>query len=366
MAGWLVDCRLRRPWAGVLERAGVVVALMLDFAPRIRTLGPGEIIREDGFYNIPIERHHSQCCDGVSVTSGILRKMELYSPLEVWAFHDLNPERWEPLTSDALNEGAALAALLEGGMPALLERFVVLDADAPSRPTAAQRAAFARTGKWSDSAAPRAAFWDEVEASGKVALKPAQVQLLVDMARTLAVDPAAQAALDGEPEITMAVYDEETDLWKMARPDLVNFDGMVNDFKKMNAGGRPFDWRLVDRRIEDNGYDMQLAFAAECFEALTGFWPEEAAIVAQSDARPHPVIVREISEEDLRLGQFRNRAALRRFRECLDSGRWPGPGEDVGAFQRSEKGRERLMMRMDIQTAPEAPETEASEPTMMG
>lgn len=335
----------------------------------IRTLRPGERIAENGFYNIPIEVHHSQCCDGISVTSGVLRKMELYSPFETWAFHDLNPDRWEAEPSDALNEGAALAALLEGGMPALLERFVILDADAPRRPTAAQRRAYERTGEWSPAAAHGAEFWGEIDTSGKVPLKPKQVELLADMARTLAMDPAAQAALDGEPEITMAVFDEETRLWMLSRPDLVNFDGMVCDFKKISAQGRPFDWRLVDRRIEDNGYDMQLGFAAECFEALTGFWPGEAAIVAQSDARPHPVIVREIAEEDLRLGQFRNRAALRRFRECMDLGRWPGPGEDVGAFQRSEKGRERLMARMDIQTPPEAAEAapERDEPiTMMG
>ena len=41
----------------------------------IRTLADGELIAEPGFYNISLDRHHAQPCNGPSVTSGILRKM---------------------------------------------------------------------------------------------------------------------------------------------------------------------------------------------------------------------------------------------------------------------------------------------------
>ena len=43
----------------------------------IRTLADDEQITEPGFYAISLDRHHSQPCDGPSVTSGVLRKMEL-------------------------------------------------------------------------------------------------------------------------------------------------------------------------------------------------------------------------------------------------------------------------------------------------
>lgn len=322
----------------------------------------GELIREPGFYRTPIDWHHSQCCDGVSVTSGTLRKMELCTPADVWAFHALNPDPWEPEETEALHLGRAMAAFVEGGMDQVEREFLILTGGEPRRPTAAQRRAYERVGEWSDAARPGAEFWAEADAEGKPVLTAKQAKLIASMGRALAADPAAQAVLDGEPEITMAWKDEETGLWFLARPDLVNFDGFVGDYKKMASGGQPFSYRVVDRRITDHGYDMQLAFAAEVFERLTGFWPDQAAIIAQWDKRPHHIILREIAEEDLRLGQFRNRAAARRFRECLEIGHWPGPGEDVGAYQRPDWQRDWLMQRQDTETGrQEAPESEGAD-----
>ena len=51
--------------------------------PEIRTLAPGEKITEPGFYRIDLDVHHSQCCDGFSVTSGVLRNIHLKTPGEV-------------------------------------------------------------------------------------------------------------------------------------------------------------------------------------------------------------------------------------------------------------------------------------------
>jgi len=59
----------------------------------IRDLAADQIITEPGLYRMSLERHHSQPSAGVSVTSGILRKMELATPADVWAFHQLNPAR---------------------------------------------------------------------------------------------------------------------------------------------------------------------------------------------------------------------------------------------------------------------------------
>jgi len=155
------------------------------------------------------------------------------------------------------------------------------------------------------------------------------------------------AAMAGVPEVTMAAYDPGTDLWMLARPDTANFDGTVTDYKKMNTQGRPFSWRLVDQRITEHGYDMQLAFAATCFEEITGAWPGMAAIIAQVDQPPHHVILREVNEDDLRLAQWRNRRAMRRFRACLDSGNWSGPGDDVGAYIRPDWNRALILSVME-------------------
>ena len=318
----------------------------------IRTLGPDEKITEPGFYNISLDRHHSQPCDGPSVTSGVLRKMELATPADVWAFSQLNPDRWVQDDKTALRLGRAMAAYIEGGMEEVAKHFLVLPEDKPRRPTPAQIKAYA-DGKYTEAGTRSVEFWAALDTDPRDQITDAEQKMIEDMGKVLAADPMASAVMGGIPEITMAYQDDQTGLWLLARPDTVNFDGTVTDFKKVNTQGRPFNYRVVDSRITEHGYDMQLAFAAEVFEALTGQWPSSAGIIAQWDAKPHHVILREIAEEDLRIGQFRNRRAISRFAECLKSNYWPGPGDDVGAYQRPQWQRDMLLQEMNTEgTAP--------------
>ena len=72
---------------------------------QILTLKDDEKIAEPGFYAISLDRHHNQPCDGPSVTSGVLRAMELQTPADVWAFSRLNPDRFEKEQTTALPIG---------------------------------------------------------------------------------------------------------------------------------------------------------------------------------------------------------------------------------------------------------------------
>lgn len=314
----------------------------------IRTLGPDEKITESGFYNISLERHHSQPCDGVSVTSGILRTMEQATPADVWAFHQLNPDRWDREETDALRLGVAMALFVEGGKDAVLTKFKLHADDKPRRPTRPQIEAYDK-GAPTEAGRASVEYWRAVDAEPSAYLTPQELETICEAGKVLAADPAAAAVMGGIPEVTMAVQDERTGLWLLSRPDTVNFDGSVTDYKRIAAAGEPFTARLVDHRITKHGYDMQLGFAAEVFELLTGSWPQVAGIVAQAAAKPYHVVLREISEEDLRIGQWRNRRAIDRFAECLASGHWPGPGEHVGAYQRPEWQREMLLKEMNTE-----------------
>lgn len=313
--------------------------------PHIRVLRENDKISEPGFYRIPMERHHGQPCDGVSVTSSILRTMELQTPADVWDFHALNPDRWERDDKPAFRQGRAMAALIEGGLDALNEQFIVLPVDKPNRPTAAQIKAYDE-GRATDAGMRSVDFWCKIEADPRSILKPDELELILSMGKVLAKDAAACAALAGEPEITMAWYDDETDLWCLSRPDQLSFSGLLSDYKKMATRGSPFNHHLVDRRITDHGYDMQMAFAAEGFQELTREWPSAVGLVCQCDAKPYHVILRPILDEDLEIGVFRNRRARRRFRKCLDTGLWPGPGDDCGAYKRPEWQRAALIEQM--------------------
>ncbi len=319
----------------------------------IRTLADGEKITEPGFYRISLSVHHGQPCNAPSVTSGVLRQMELATPADVWARSRLNPLRWAIKETDALRLGTAMACVVEGGSDELLHKFKIHAVDKPRRPFPAQIKAYDE-GRATPAATESVEYWravdndpDTVDGEPYGWLTVAETETILAMGKVLALDPAAIAVMGGEPEITMAVQDERTGLWLLSRPDTVSFDGMLSDYKKIATMGEPFSYRIVDKRIERHGYHQQIAFACDVFEQLTGNWPM-GGIVAQWDQPPHHVIVREITDECLRIGQFQNRRAIDRFEECLTSGNWPGPGDDIGAWQPSEYFWKKLQGEMQI------------------
>lgn len=307
----------------------------------IRTLAEGDKITENGFYNIPLSVHHNQPCDGFSVTSGVLRAMELDSPAEVWAFHKCNPNGRVKPTTPAMYMGAAMAALISGGMDELRKQFLVLKKDVPRRPTEAQRLAYDEKRDCSAATLKSCRFWDKVAADGRPPLTYDERQELLEMSKVLAQDPAAQVAMEGLPEITMAVFDEESRLWLLSRPDTVSPEnGVMSDYKRMAAGHSRFNGHLVDRRIEAEGYGMQMAFGCDVYHRLTGNLTFDQWIVAQSVVYPYHVIPRGLDEAVIRQDVFRVRKQIKRVRECLDTGIWPGPGHEIGYFRRSDRFQE--------------------------
>ncbi|MFY0633646.1 MAG: PD-(D/E)XK nuclease-like domain-containing protein [Vannielia sp.] len=384
----------------------------------IRTLKDGEKITEPGFYRIPLDQHHSQPCDGVSVTSGILRAMDSQTPEDVWAFHQLNenteptplaPKKYVREETDALRLGAAMAAFIEDGIDGLKELykilppdkpnrptpvqmekwgpyigkklgdlFMTIPEDAPRRPTKAQLAALDAGKPVSDTAQESIRFWAAVENDPREVIKPAdleslrkgltsisfwqnvdadprrelsdtELRLLSEMGEVLVANDMARLALSGEPEITMAYKHEPSGLWVLSRPDNVTFDGQTADYKKVSTQGRAFTTSLCDRRIEEHGYDMQMALAGEALEQLGVGWPTAVGLVFQKDKPPYSVILRDLLEEDLQIARWRNHSAIMRFAECLDSGRWPGPGEHVTAYQMPDWKREKYLELMNVE-----------------
>lgn len=319
---------------------------MLD-SPTIRTLADGEKITEPGFYRMPLEIHHAQPCDGISVTSSVLRTMELETPGDYWAFSLLNPDRYEKEQTTALRLGRAMAAWVEGGEEEARRHFMVLPETKPNRPTPAQRKAYDE-GRATEKGAESVEFWAKVEADPRDHVTAEEWQMICGMGRVLEADPHAAATLGGVPEITAAWFDEINQLWVLSRPDLVNFRGMVSDYKTATPMKR-FNLAYCDREITDRGYDMQLSLAAEAMEQLTGDWPDLAAVTFQLKKPPYHVIPRSIEEEDLRIAAWRNRRARARFRECLDSGHWPGPGEVFTSYHRPQWQRDMLLEIMNTE-----------------
>lgn len=313
----------------------------------IRTLAKGEKITEAGFYNIPMSVHHNQPCDGYSVTSSVLRKCEKGTPADVWAYHPDNPDREEDTDSDAMKMGRVMAAFIEEGLEGLNKQCFVLPTPKPSRPTEAQIAKYMK-GEGTEAGIKSIEYWAKMDADPRDQITEDQLKLIIKMGKVLAKDPAACAALGGIPEITMAWRDERTGIWCLARPDQISFSGMVSDYKKVATRGGYLNGWVIDRRIEEYGYDMQMAFACEGFYQLTRNQPSQVGLIFQWEKAPHHVILREIDQEELAIAKFQNDRSLLTIAECMNSGHWPGPGEHVGRFVRNEKNRERLLNEMQI------------------
>lgn len=313
--------------------------------PEIHDLESDEIITSPGFYRLPIDRHHGQPCDGPSVTSGQLRNLNTHGPEYVWSFSPLNTDRYERPETDALREGRAMAALVEGGLAELEAHFMVLAHDRPNRPTLQQLEAI-KAGTATRSAYKAYDYWSKVDADHRTPITETQFETIVAMGKKLADDPIASAALRGLPEITMAWFDEATQLWVLSRPDILTFDGMNTDFKKVGVRDGQLTTLMVDKKIDQFRYDMQLALAVEAMEELGMPRPTTNGLVFQMDTAPYSILPRALSDDDIEIGRFENRRQRRIFRDHLDAGHWPGPGENVGEYRRREAETERYMEEM--------------------
>ena len=312
-------------------------------------LGKTDRIDTPGFYRLPLSKHHGQPCVGPSVTSSVLREYETpgCTLQDIWIYSPWNDERAPRVDTDALREGRAMACLIEGGEALLREQFVVLPEGAPRKPTQQQIEAFLE-GRASEAAERSCSFWIRIDSDPRTPLKHDEFETLIAMSEVLMDDPAA-AALNGEPEITMAWHDEEHDLWVLSRPDQVDFSGMVSDYKKIHSKGRYFSTWTVDNAISEFNIHMQMALAWEALEKLTGEFPSEVGVVAQCGEFPFHVIPRQIDEDDLIIGQAQNRRARRALSEALKSGHWPGPAEHIGSYQMPKGRRDRLVEELETE-----------------
>lgn len=305
--------------------------------PDIIDLSDGQQVTEPGAYRCSMAHYHSQgICPGPSISSSGLRKIWSEGPWHFWATSDLNPNRYpakEP--SPALILGRAAHSLILGD-EVFSETFTYYPKDAPRRPTAAQIAAFERTGKWSDAAKEGAEFWEkfDAQAQGRTLLSEEQVEAVLRMAENIQKNPLAMQMLTGvRAEVSMIWRDEATGVWVKSRPDMLPDNGAdAADLKTFSARGSNLKL-AVQRSITDRGYHSQMALAQEGAERVFGVSASEFVLVFVETTIPHEVIPVRLDEESLHIGRIQNRHALDTFARCLKSGEWPGVVEGVLDYQ---------------------------------
>lgn len=173
----------------------------------------------------------------------------------------------------------------------------------------------------------------EAEAQGLVVLKPDELAAAERMADAVLRHPTASALLTapGRSEVSMFWRDPAFDLIRRCRWDRLTDDGIGIDLKT-TKDAEPEALRKTITLEAGYGYDLSaawyLAVAAGLGVDITAY-----ALVFVESTQPHPVVVVEPTQF-LDRGTALATKALRIYRDCLDTGQWPGYA-DTGFLQLS-------------------------------
>lgn len=173
----------------------------------------------------------------------------------------------------------------------------------------------------------------EAREAGEVPLKPAEYQMVHEMADALRQHPIASLLFDpeyGSPERSLFWRDEKTDVMRRARLDWLPNPRtgrlIIPDYKTCRSA-HP---EKLQKAIDEFGYHQQDDTYRSGCHAL-GIADEDAAFVfvCQEKTAPYVITVIEVNATARRIGAARNRRALETFAHCTATGYWPGYSDDV-------------------------------------
>lgn len=257
-----------------------------------------ESITVPGVYDIPADVYHRDPVEGGSLSSsGARRLLESPARFRYDQDHPSAPKREFDL-------GHAAHQLVLGAGPEL----VYIDAD-----------------EWRTKAVKEEVA--AVRAAGKVPLRPSDWAAVLDMAAALRKHPLAGPLLtagSGVAEQTVVWRDATTGMWCRAMVDWLR-GRIVVDYKTTTDASND----ALRRAIATYGYYIQAAHYLDGVAAVTGI---EAGFLfmAQEKDPPYLVNVVQCDDEYLAIGRARIARAREIYRDCTESGIWPGyPTDDI-------------------------------------
>lgn len=248
------------------------------------------------------------------------------SALRVFArspWHYRNRIEIEP-TRPMLRGTLAHCALLEPA--ALHQRYAVVPADAPRRPTKAQWAAK----KPSPDSQSAMAWWTAFgeQCAGREIVTAAEYDITQLQLAAIAANPMlAEAFASGRGEVSAFWIDEETGLYCKARPDWI---GVVSDGAcdvldlKSTADESPNGFGRAAARM---GYHLQRAHYVDGVEHAGGLKVSRFIFAAVTSARPVLAVPYILTDEIAQQAADERRELLERFAWCKREDQWPAYGE---------------------------------------
>jgi hypothetical protein len=239
--------------------------------------------------------------DGPSLSASIAHILDTRSPLHAWtAQPKLNPD-YERETEPKFDLGTCVHALFLQGIDV---------------------AHVGHYDNWRSNDAK--AFAAEARMDGRIPLLAKDYERVQAMHAAMTkkiteydVDPPLFTA--GREEVTLVWH--EDDVTCRARIDWLTDDHSV--IEDVKSTSRSAEHAAFARRIPDLGYDLKAAFYLRGLKALTGVDATFRWTVIETQP-PYELSVVTPGPDVLALGEAKVERALRIWRECLSTGRWPG------------------------------------------
>ena len=174
---------------------------------------------------------------------------------------------------------------------------------------------------------------DRAHADGAVPLLIADYLVAQEMAAAIRAHPIASALFNpehGRPEQTLVWQDQRAGIWRRARLDWLpdNRDGrmVVPDYKTTICAA-PDE---LPRIIHNYGYHQQADWYLDGVRSL-GLADDAArfVLVLQEKTPPYLVTVAQPTDYALSVGHDLNARAVDIYRQCRETGHWPGYSDDV-------------------------------------
>lgn len=160
---------------------------------------------------------------------------------------------------------------------------------------------------------------DEQRAVGLIPVSPADVRHVEAMAESVLSNPTARAILEGITEREVSIFTNVEGVPVRARFDLYN--GTRAGDLKTTRDASP---KSFNRSVGSYGYHVQQRWYEDAHEAETGAPLESFTFVVVESAPPHLVGVYSLDVMWQDLAKTQAKRARDLFRECTESGVWPG------------------------------------------
>jgi PDDEXK-like domain of unknown function (DUF3799) len=172
-----------------------------------------------------------------------------------------------------------------------------------------------------------------VRAMGGVPLRPSDFAAAHAMAKAVKAHPlAAKLLRNGQPERTLIWRDPATGVMCRAKADWLREDGIV-DLKTCESAAPD----ALSKSAHNFGYAIQAPFylrghRSESWRFMNPYGPVEPFFVhiAVEKTPPYLVHVNQLTERAMAWGDRQVSQALEIFRDCQESGEWPGyPTDEI-------------------------------------